>query len=127
MLYSGTSLKRTLTGQKFLSGLERCPPWKGLNWKVPKFKVRLFYTGPTLTRTPPPLLFDYGNVKWWERSNFFCNVSVHLTSKVKVVSYFLSLSISDHNVLQLAVIIMSCSLIMSLQWWVVYNGVFWGS
>ena len=22
--------------------------------KVPKFKVPLFYTGPTLTRTPPP-------------------------------------------------------------------------
>ena len=29
--YSGTSLKRTLTGQKFLSALERCPPWRGLN------------------------------------------------------------------------------------------------
>ena len=29
--YSGTSLKRTLTEQKFLSALERCPPWKGLN------------------------------------------------------------------------------------------------
>ena len=29
--YSGTSLKRTLKGQKFLSALERCPPWRGLN------------------------------------------------------------------------------------------------
>ena len=39
-------------GQKFLSTLERCPPSK-----VPRFKVRLFYTGPTLTRTPlPPYL-----------------------------------------------------------------------
>ena len=46
-------------------------------------------------------LFDYGDVEWWKRSNFFCNVSVYLTSKVKVVSYFLLLSISDHNVLQL--------------------------
>ena len=53
-LYSGTSLKRTLTGQKLLSAVERCLPWRGLNWKVPKFKVRLFYTGPTLTRTPSP-------------------------------------------------------------------------
>ena len=40
--YRGTSLKRTLTGQKFFSTWERCLPWKGLNWKVPKFKVRLF-------------------------------------------------------------------------------------
>ena len=24
---------------------------ESLNWKVPKFKVRLFYTGPTLTQT----------------------------------------------------------------------------
>ena len=29
--YSGTSLKRTPTGQKLLSALERCPPWRGLN------------------------------------------------------------------------------------------------
>ena len=29
--YSGTSLKRTLTGQKFLSTLERSPPGRGLN------------------------------------------------------------------------------------------------
>ena len=29
--YSGTSLKRTLMGQKFLSALERCLPWRGLN------------------------------------------------------------------------------------------------
>ena len=29
--YSGTCLKRTLTGQKFLSALERCPPWRVLN------------------------------------------------------------------------------------------------
>ena len=29
--YSGTSLKRTLAGQKFLSALERCPSWRGLN------------------------------------------------------------------------------------------------
>ena len=44
-------------------------------------------------------LFDYGNVEWWKRSNFFCNVSVYLTLKVKVVSYFLLLLL----------IIMSCS------------------
>ena len=49
-LYSGTSLKPTLTGQKLLSALERCPSWRGLNWKVPKFKVRLFCTGPTLRK-----------------------------------------------------------------------------
>ena len=61
-IYSGTSLKRTLTGQKFLSALERCPLWRGLNWKVPKFKVRLFYTGPTLTRTPPP---PYLTMRMW--------------------------------------------------------------
>ena len=30
-LYSGTSLKQTLTGQKFLFALQRCPPWRGLN------------------------------------------------------------------------------------------------
>ena len=30
-LYSGTCLKRTLTEQKFLSALDRCPPWRGLN------------------------------------------------------------------------------------------------
>ena len=29
--YSGTSLKWALTGQKFLSALQRCPPWRGLN------------------------------------------------------------------------------------------------
>ena len=29
--YSGTSLKWTLTGQKLLSTLEKCPPWRGLN------------------------------------------------------------------------------------------------
>ena len=58
--YSGTSLKRTLTRQKLLSALERCPLWRGLNWKVPKFKVRLFYTGPTLTRTPPPTYLSMG-------------------------------------------------------------------
>ena len=29
--YSGTSLKWTLTGQKFFSALERCLPWRGLN------------------------------------------------------------------------------------------------
>ena len=28
--YSGTSLKWTLKGQKFLSALERCPSWRGL-------------------------------------------------------------------------------------------------
>ena len=85
-------------GQKFLSFLERCPPCRGLNWKVPKFKVRLFYTGSTLTRTPPPPFLTMG---MWNGDNFFCNVSVYLTSKVKVVSYFLLLSISDDNVLQL--------------------------
>ena len=31
MIYSGTSLKRKLTGQNFLFALERCPPWRGLN------------------------------------------------------------------------------------------------
>ena len=46
--------------QKFLSALERCPPWRGLNWKVPKFKVQLFYTGPTLTRTPSPPYLNKG-------------------------------------------------------------------
>ena len=40
-------------------------------------------------------------MEWWKRSNFFCNVSANLTSKVKVTSYFLFLSIFDHNVLQL--------------------------
>ena len=40
-------------------------------------------------------------MEWWKRSNFFCNISVNLTSKVKVISYFLFLSIFDHNVLQL--------------------------
>ena len=59
-VYSGTSVKRTLTGQKLLFALERCPPWRGLNWKVSKFKVRLFYTGPTLTRTPPPSYLTMG-------------------------------------------------------------------
>ena len=58
--YSGTSLKRTLTGQKFLPALERCPPWRGLNWKVPKSKERLFYTAPTLTRSPPPPYLTMG-------------------------------------------------------------------
>ena len=58
--YSGTSLKRTLTGQKFLSALKRRPPWRDLNWKVPKFKVQLFYTGPTLTWTPPPPYLTMG-------------------------------------------------------------------
>ena len=59
-MYGGTSLKRRLTGQKFLSALERCPPWRGFNWKVPKFKVRLFCPGPPLTRTPPPLYLTMG-------------------------------------------------------------------
>ena len=98
--YRGTSLKRTLTGQKFLSALERCPPWRGLNWKVRKFKARLFYTVPTLTRTLPPF---YITMEMWSGAKevvFFCNVSIYLTSKVKVVRYFLLLSISDHNVLQ---------------------------
>ena len=97
---SGTSLKRTLTGQTFLSALERCPPWRSLNWKVHKFKVRLFYTGPTLTWTSPP---PYLTMGMWngEKEVIFCNVSVYLTSKVEVVSYFLLLSISDHNALQL--------------------------
>ena len=98
--YSGTSLKRTLTGQKFSFSLERCPPWRGLNWKVSEFKLRLFYTGPTLTRTPPTpfiWLWEFGMVK---KKLFFCNVPVYLTSKVKVVSYFLLLSVSD-NALQL--------------------------
>ena len=55
-------LKWTLTGQKFLSVLERCPLWRGLNRKVPKFKLRLFYTGPTLKRTPPP---TYLTMEMW--------------------------------------------------------------
>ena len=80
--------------------LVRCPPWRGLNWKVPKFKVRLFYTGLTLRRTPPPLYLTMG-IWNGEKEAFFFNVSVYLTSKVKVVTYFLLLSISDHNVLQL--------------------------
>ena len=37
--------------------------------KSPKFKVRLFYTRPTLTDSSYPL-FDYENVEWWKRSNF---------------------------------------------------------
>ena len=84
-----------------MSALERCPLWRGLSWKVPKFKVRLFYTGPTVTRT---LLSPYLTMGIWNGEKkyfFFCDVSVYLPSKVKVVSYFLSLSISDHNVLQL--------------------------
>ena len=28
--------------------------------KIPKFKVQLFYTGPTLTRTPPPPYLNKG-------------------------------------------------------------------
>ena len=40
--YSGTSLKWTLMGQKFLSPLERSPRWRGLNWKVPKFNDGCF-------------------------------------------------------------------------------------
>ena len=58
--YSGTSLKRTLMGQKFSSALERCLPWRGLNWKVSKFKVWLFYNVPTLTRTPVPPYLTMG-------------------------------------------------------------------
>ena len=71
-----------------------------LNLNYCTFKVRLFYTGPTLTRTPPP---PYLTMGMWNgvKEVFFFNVSVYLTSKVKVVSYFLLLSISDHNVLQL--------------------------
>ena len=101
LVYNGTFLKRTLTVQKFLSALEGCPLWRDLNWKVPIFQVRLFYTGPTLTRTPLP---PYSTMGMWNGEKeviFFCNVSVYLTSKFKVVSYFLLLSISDHNVLQL--------------------------
>ena len=67
-------------GQKFLSALERCPPWRGLNWKVPKFKVRLFYTRPTLTRTLPPPYLTMGMWNGDKKSNFFCNVSVYRTS-----------------------------------------------
>ena len=70
-------------GQKFLSALDRCPPWRGLNWKVPKFKVRLFYFEPTLTRTPPPPFLIMGMWELWE------SLSVYLTSKVRAVSYFL--------------------------------------
>ena len=77
----GTSLKRTLKGQKFLSALERCP-WRGLNSKVPKFNVRLFYTGPTLTRTPPPPYLTMGIWNGEKEVIFFCNVSVYLTSKL---------------------------------------------
>ena len=62
--YSGTSLKQTLMGQKFLSALERCTPWRGLNWKVPKFKVRLFYTEPLSHGLLPFIwLWKYGMVK----------------------------------------------------------------
>ena len=66
-----------------------------------EFKVRLFYNGPTLTRTPPPPYLTMGMWNGEKEVVFFCNVSVYRTSKVKVVSYFLLLSISDHNVLQL--------------------------
>ena len=55
-IYIQQNLFKADTGQKFLSALERCPPWSGLNWKVPKFKVQLDFTGPTLTWTPPPYL-----------------------------------------------------------------------
>ena len=34
MLYSETSLKRTLAGQKHLSALERCPLWRGCAMRV---------------------------------------------------------------------------------------------
>ena len=70
-------------GQKFLSALERCPPWRGLNRKVPKFKVRLFYFAPTPTRTPPPPYLIMGMWKLWE------SLSVYITSKVRTLSYFL--------------------------------------
>ena len=79
VIYSGTSLKRTLTGQKFLFALERCPPWRGLDWKVPKFKVQLFYTGPTLPRTPPPPYLTMGMWNGEKESNFFvmCQFILH--------------------------------------------------
>ena len=101
--YSGTSLKRTLMEQKFLPASERCPPWRCLNWKVPKFKVRLFYTGPTLTRTPPPPYLTTGMWNGEKEVIFFCNVSVYLTAKVKVVSFCLFL------------IIMSCSFSVTIS------------
>ena len=37
-----------------VSALER------FDLKIPKFKVRLFYTGPTLRRTPPPPYLTMG-------------------------------------------------------------------
>ena len=78
-IYSGTSLKQTLTGQKFLSALEGCPLWRGLNWKVPKLKVRLFYTGLTLPRTPPPPYLTMGMWNGEKESNFFvmCQFILH--------------------------------------------------
>ena len=69
--------------------------------KSSQFKVQLFYTGPTLTWTPLP---PYLTMVMWNGEKevcFFCNVSVYLALKVKVVSFFLLLSISDHNFLQL--------------------------
>ena len=75
-------LKWTLTGQKFLSVSERCPLWRGLNKKVPKFKVQLFYTGPTLTRTPPP---PYLTMGIWngEKENFFVMYQFILHQRLK--------------------------------------------
>ena len=86
--YSGTSLKRTLTGQKVLSALERCPPWRGLNWKVPKFKVRLFYTGLTLTRTPPP---PYLTMGMWNGEKERCrrrNSNLHMFQLVWIWFFY---------------------------------------
>ena len=81
--YSGTSLKWTLTGQKFLSALEGYPPWRGLNWKVPEFKVRLFYTGPTLTRTPPPPYLTMGMWNGEKKVIFFVMYQFILHQRLK--------------------------------------------
>ena len=43
-------------------------------------------------------LWEWGMVK---KEGFFCNVSVYLTSKFKVASYFLLLSISGYSIVQL--------------------------
>ena len=67
--------------------------------KFPNLRYGCFTMDPLSHRLLLPL--DYGNAEWWKRSNVFSNASVYLTSKVIVVSYFLLLFVSDHNVLQL--------------------------
>ena len=52
-------------------------------------------------------LFDYGDMEWWKRSNFFYNVSVYLTSRLKklviffcclfMITLFCSFSITNYH------------------------------